>query len=66
MPDRAIAPTRSRTFTVHFKEEVDAQWAATVLGAAHPDVVAIGAVDDETEAVMRTVQARRASVAQQR
>jgi hypothetical protein len=61
MPDRM---TRSRTFIVHFKEEVDAQWAATILGA-HAGVVSVGAIDDETEALLRNLRARVASATPQ-
>ena len=62
MPDRT---TRSRTFIVHFKDEVDGQWAATVLGAAHHDVVAVGVINDETEALLRKLRARVAPVTPQ-
>lgn len=58
MPDNA---TKGRSFLVRFKTEVDAQWAATVLGAAHADVVSVGAVDERVAEQARKMQARAAS-----
>ena len=62
MPDRT---TTSRTFIVHFKEEVDAQWAATVLGAASPRRGDRRHHRGRDEALLRKLQARIASATSQ-
>jgi hypothetical protein len=57
--------SNTRTFLVRLKGETEGKEAAAKF-AAIDGVISVGLIDEKTEALLRTLQARAASASQQR